>query len=249
MIMITLASHPGTPDTTPPPITMSQRYISRRLGLTCTAETFYSFIHRLCSCSKQKSPHWVLQAHIVPHFYVGPMDFISDGFKKVLTEFNQTSCGPIFVGSPSEPVDLTIITTTYAEHFNDKNDGNYLAMAMPITYIVPIFFPPTIVEQKSKEHLHKKPNKVPIFLVMGSFDSDKRNVASLKAVLEAHRGRQFQVRFLGGQSGNSKNESLVKFVNDNDSSPDDLSKIQLMANFDTFTFMSQVGEVDAVLPL
>jgi len=75
----------------------------------------------------------VLQAHIVPHFYVGPMDFISDGFKKVLTEFIQTSYGPIFVGSPSEPVDLTIITTTYAEHFNDKNDGNYLAMAMPIT--------------------------------------------------------------------------------------------------------------------
>jgi len=115
-------------------------------------------------------------------------------------------------------------------------------------YIVPTFFPPTIVE-KSKEHLREKPNKVPIFLVMGSFDSDKRNVASLKAVLEAQRGRQFQVRFLGGQSGNSKNESLVKFVNDNDSSPDDLSKIQLMANFDTFTFMSQVGEVDAVLPL
>ena len=40
MIMITLASHPGTPDTTPPPITMSQRYISRRLGLTCTARHF-----------------------------------------------------------------------------------------------------------------------------------------------------------------------------------------------------------------
>ena len=217
----------------------------------------------------------MLQAGVVPHFYIGPKDFISDGFEKVLTEFNRTSCGPIFVGSPTEPVDLTIITTTYAMSFNDKNDGNFLAMVNDTSkifichesapavegdhaknvfwltpqhsrYIVPTFFPPVIVE-KSKEHLRKNPNKVPIFLVMGSFNSDKRHVASLKAVLEAHRGRQFKVRFLGGQSEKATNETLVKFVND--SFPDDLSKIQLLPNFDTFTFMSQVGEVDAILPL
>ena len=219
----------------------------------------------------------MLRANVVPLFYVGPTDFISDGFKKVLTEFNRTSCGPIFVGSPTKPADLTIITTSYAMSFNDENDGdgNYLGMvndtskificheSVPTVegdhaknvfwltprhsrYIVPTFFPPTIVE-KSKERLRRNPNKVPIFLVLGSFDSDKRNVASLQAALKAHRGRKFIVRFLGGQSAKSKNESLVKFVND--SFPDDSSKIQLMPNFDTFTFMSQVGEVDAVLPL
>jgi len=74
----------------------------------------------------------MLRANVVPLFYVGPTDFISDGFKKVLTEFNRTSCGPIFVGSPTKPADLTIITTSYAMSFNDKNDGdgNYLGMVM-----------------------------------------------------------------------------------------------------------------------
>eukprot|EP00984_Skeletonema_dohrnii_P030710 scaffold22420_cov139-Skeletonema_dohrnii-CCMP3373.AAC.7 len=239
------------------------------------SETFYSFIHHLCSCSKQKSPLWVLRADAVPHFYVGPEKYISDGFKKVLTEFNKTTCGPIIIGKPTKIPDLTITTTTYGGQYTEGFPNNVLKKLNHTNlifichetvngvegvhaknvfwltprhsrYIVPTFFPPTIVE-KSIERLHRNPNKVPIFLVLGSFHSDKRNVASLKAALEAHRDRQFIVRFLGGQSAKSDNETLANFVND--SFPDDSSKIQLMPNLDTFTFMTRVGEVNAVLPL
>jgi len=217
----------------------------------------------------------VLRADAVPHFYVGPEKYISDGFEKVLTEFNKTTCGPIIIGKPTKIADLTITTTTYGGQYTEGFPNNVLKKLNHTNlifichetangvegvhsknvfwltprhsrYIVPTFFPPTIVE-KSIERLHRNPNKVPIFLVLGSFDSDKRNVASLKAALEAHRDRQFIVRFLGGQSAKSDNETLANFVND--SFPDDPSKIQLMPNLDTFTFMTRVGEVNAVLPL
>ena len=238
------------------------------------SETFYSYIHHLCSCSKQKSPLWVLRADAVPHFYVGPEGYISDGFKKVLTEFNKTACGPIIIGMPDR-CDLTIVTTTYGGNYREKNPNNVLKKLNRTNqiyichesvdgvggdhaknvfwltprhsrYIVPTYFPPTIVE-KSIERLRTNPNKVPIFLVLGSFNSDKRNVASLRDALEAHRDRQFIVRFLGGKSEGLKNETLVNFIND--AFPDDSSKVQLMPNLDTFTFMTRVGEVDAVLPL
>ena len=185
------------------------------------SETYYSFIYRLCSCDIKKENNWKLSNESTPHFYIGPADMMLHDFKKVLSEYNTTTCGPIFFGEPPEP-DLTIITTSYADSFKDPatiaklndpkhlfichNDAPHLegdnaSSVFWLTphhsrYVVPSYFPPTMVQ---RSRLHHPNNGQPIFLIIGNFnDVRKRNVNSLKTALEVHRNKNFAVQFLDG---------------------------------------------------
>ena len=135
----------------------------------------------------------------MPIFYIGPADYLTVGFERVLLyltvgfervlqEYNTTTCGPIYFGKPpnnshkKEP-DLTIVTTLYPNDFyyydssteklkkvamiyqhllnNPKYifirhedapvlEGEYATNVYFLTplhnrYIVPSYFPPTIV--------------------------------------------------------------------------------------------------------
>mmetsp|Transcript_15573 Transcript_15573/g.32942 ORF Transcript_15573/g.32942 Transcript_15573/m.32942 type:complete len:479 (+) Transcript_15573:169-1605(+) len=87
------------------------------------SEIYYSLIHHLCSCKPDKDKHWKIDTSTIPHFYIGPMKFLSQGFLRILEEYNTTTCGPIFLGTPPryDDPDLTIVTTSYPKHFNPEN--------------------------------------------------------------------------------------------------------------------------------
>jgi hypothetical protein len=113
------------------------------------SETFYSFINEICSCNASKDPLWTV--HSVPHFYIGPDGFISLPLKKIIQEYNRTTCGPIyFTSEKPEATDLTIVTTSYPKNFafsivdynDDENDDdeyeedpNYLGLINNSSYI------------------------------------------------------------------------------------------------------------------
>lgn len=80
-------------------------------------ETYYSFIHQLCSCGVAgKDDRWTIDSNAIPHFYVGPREYLTPGFERILREYNTTTCGPIFFGTPESP-NLTIVTTAYESNF------------------------------------------------------------------------------------------------------------------------------------
>jgi trehalose utilization protein len=121
-------------------------------------------------------------------------------------------------------------------------------------YVVPKYFPPTIVE-RAKNSLETHPNPKPVFLVTGSFsDSRKRNTNSLKHAMQAHRNKDFIIRFLGGDAFHGgeadvdpqRHESLVTFVNQSSFDPD---KVQLLSHLNDTAFMNAVEHVDVILPL
>jgi len=85
------------------------------------SEIYYSLIHHLCSCKPDKDEHWKLDTSTIPHFYIGPMKWLTPGFIRILEEYNTTTCGPIFLGTPRDPPDLTIVTTSYPDNFNPEN--------------------------------------------------------------------------------------------------------------------------------
>lgn len=243
------------------------------------SETIYSYIHKLCSCNRGKDDIWTLNtAASTPHFYIGPKLYVNTGFRRVLAEFNNTSCGPIFIDKPPVEPHLTIFTTTYCDHLLDEqnsisngyykkfgskvNDTKYIFICHDncphaewapnvyfLTprhnrYIVPSFFPPTIVG-RSKRRKNKSPPLV--FLVLGDFmDGGKRNINSLKKAIGASRDYNFTVRFLGGDKRNStRSENLLRKV-----FPSDYDKIDLIPGpVDTYDFMEHVSGVDVVLPL
>lgn len=70
------------------------------------SETFYTYIHKICSCEgNNKDPMWTITNNtqsVIPYFYIGPANFIQDDFRRILTEYNTTTCGPIFIGEPPE---------------------------------------------------------------------------------------------------------------------------------------------------
>ncbi|KAL3783599.1 hypothetical protein HJC23_002103 [Cyclotella cryptica] len=243
------------------------------------SETFYSFVNYFCSCNEDIHKHrpWKLNPHSIPHFYFGPESFVRSDLRRILQEFNETTCGPILIGTPSTP-DVTLHTTTYAtdwygrnkefdylEKLNDErhifichNDApivegaNNVYFLTPLhnRYMVPSFFPPTIVA-RSERMLRKHPNVEPVFLVLGSFHvtsgNPKRNIESLKRALSMHRDKNFTVHFLGGGSNNQSNDTLVKFVEDNFG--ENWAKIKLTPNSEADVFMSNVGNADVILPL
>ena len=84
------------------------------------SETFYSFINEICLCNASKDPLWTV--HSVPHFYIGPNGFISLALKKIIQEYNRTTCGPIyFTSEKPKSTDLTIVTTSYPASFANSD--------------------------------------------------------------------------------------------------------------------------------
>ena len=137
-------------------------------------ETYYSFIHELCRCdhANTKNRLWTLPTNSVPSFYVGPSDYLTLGFEKVLAKYNETTCGPIYLGTPKSRPDLTVVTTTYPGNFEEgsdywqlRNDPRYIfichedggerleANASSVyfltpkhtNHLVPDYFPPSFV--------------------------------------------------------------------------------------------------------
>lgn len=146
------------------------------------SETFYSYIHKLCSCDKDKDAIWSLDTNSIPHFYIGPENMVLDDLRRILVEFNNSACGPIFVGKPPiQNPHLTIFTTIYGGHFSNEdyyqhygsklNDTRYIFMChedVPemernpnvywltprhTRYVVPSFFPPAFVERSEKRKM------------------------------------------------------------------------------------------------
>ncbi|KAL7516387.1 hypothetical protein ACHAWX_001411 [Stephanocyclus meneghinianus] len=243
------------------------------------SETFYSFVNYFCSCNEDNNKRhpWVLNTNSIPYFYFGPESFVGSDLRRILHEFNKTTCGPIYIGTPSTQ-DVTLHTTTYATDWYGKNkDFEYLEKLnderhifichndAPIVegannvffltplhnrYIVPSFFPPTIVS-RSERLLKEYPNVAPVFLVLGSFHvtsgNPKRNIDSLKRAMRMHHEKNFTMHFVGGGSNNQSNGTLVKFVEDN--FRDNGAKIKLTPNSEADVFMSNVGYSDVILPL
>jgi hypothetical protein len=192
--------------------------------------------------------------------------------KKILQEYNRTTCGPIyFTSEKPEATDLTIVTTSYPKNFED--DPNYLGLINNSSYIficheedlfleenatnvyfltphhkrniLPSFFPPSYTTQvESRSQLNHKP---PLFLVLGAFyDFDKRNVPSLLHPLEKYQNYSFQVQFLGGEKGT---DSLMVQKLYDTFPINTKDKIEISDSPDTLEFMTQVAEADVILPL
>ena len=269
-------------------------------------ETYYSFIHEICSCenssnnnSSSKGSHWTIDTNTIPIFYIGPTDYLTVGFERVLQEYNTTTCGPIYFGKPpkNEEPNLTIVTTSYPNDFYDdssttakvnEGDGKYrhllnnpkyifichedapflegedatnVYFLTPLhnRYVVPSYFPPSIVQRHEKvQHEKQQHSSIekrkklnhPIFLVLGSFDKKyRRNVASLEYPLKYYRKYNFTIRFMGGasSSGWPSNAKLTQQIRDR--FPNDYHKIELLIRKDTDEFMDLVGEADVILPL
>ncbi|KAL7529322.1 hypothetical protein ACHAXR_002903, partial [Thalassiosira sp. AJA248-18] len=242
-------------------------------------ETYYTFIHHICSCAIEKDPYWRINNKVtIPHFYVGPEVMLTRGFERILQEYNTTTCGPIFVGAPNEDPHLTIVTTSYPNDFEPGhvrgyhkliNNPKYIFIchedAPPSLeenatnvffltphhsrYIIPSFFPPTLVQRHSKSIRQQHPEKPPIFLVLGGFNNKyRRNVNSLVYPLKALRHKNFTVRFLGGSSNSASNKGLTEMLR-NKFPEDDYQKIELLPRLDTDEFMVRVSEADVILPL
>mmetsp|Transcript_29270 Transcript_29270/g.66106 ORF Transcript_29270/g.66106 Transcript_29270/m.66106 type:complete len:412 (-) Transcript_29270:235-1470(-) len=238
-------------------------------------ETFYSFIHELCRCEVAKDRVWTLPTNTVPSFFVGPRHYLTLGFEKILAKFNETSCGPIFLGTPESRPDLTVVTTTYPSNFEEgsmywklRNDPRYIfichedggerleANASSVyfltpkhtNYVVPSYFPPSFVLSSIERKRSETALHPPIFLVMGGFSQKKkRNVVSLVNAMRENSAKDFVVRFMGGTSSGASNESMANLLRE--TFADDYRKIQLIPRVEADEFMEQVGRVDAILPL
>eukprot|EP00571_Detonula_confervacea_P008119 CAMPEP_0172317966 /NCGR_PEP_ID=MMETSP1058-20130122/33441_1 /TAXON_ID=83371 /ORGANISM="Detonula confervacea, Strain CCMP 353" /LENGTH=393 /DNA_ID=CAMNT_0013032665 /DNA_START=340 /DNA_END=1521 /DNA_ORIENTATION=+ len=237
-------------------------------------ETYYSFIDRICSCDSEKDV-WTINTNRLPHFYIGPEEYLTSGFESVLQEYNTTTCGPIFFGTPKDP-QLTVVTTSYPSDFEPSskrqyhkkiNDPRYIFICHEDApsleenasnvffltprhnrYIIPSFFPPALVQKHSKSTHERHPKKPPIFLVLGSFNNRyRRNVESLMYPLMHYRDKNFTVRFLGGSAENVSNDKLTQKLHAQ--FPEDYHKIEFLPRTDTDEFMVRVAESDVILPL
>lgn len=136
----------------------------------------------------------------------------------------------------------------------DNATSIYWLSPLHSRYIVPTFFPPSLVQRAQSKWLKAAAMKRnPVFLVMGSFnDGRKRNIKSLTQVLKATQHYNYTIRFLGGWANHESNETLNSTLN-NTFSAHDLGgagkKIELVPNSDAYEFMQQVGNVDIILPL
>jgi hypothetical protein len=241
------------------------------------SETFYSYVHYFCSCQSDKHPQWRLDTSSVPHFYFGPEDFVKDDLRRILHEYNQTTCGPILFGTPSDPK-VTVHTTTYASDWYGRNqkfphsdkmnqpghifichndapmvegvENIFFLTPAHSRYVFPSYFPSTIVE-RAQRSLEKKPNNPPVFLVMGSFHkragNQKRNVLSLKRAMAQHRDANFTIHFLGGGADDATNETLIDYIKEHFGV--DYNKVRLTPNSEADVFMENVGAADVILPL
>ena len=241
------------------------------------SETFYSFVEYFCSCKSDRYLQWKLETTSVPHFYFGPEKFVQPDLRRILHEYNQTTCGLILFGTPSMPK-VTLHTTTYATDWYGKNpnfphmdkinqpdhifichnnapnveDTNNIFFLTPAhnRYIVPSYFPPTIVE-RSHRALDEHPNRPPVFLVLGSFlasaGNQKRNIASLKEAMSLYRDKNLTVHFLGGGSAKLSNETLMQYVKEN--FHEDFEKVRATLYSEADVFMDNVGRSDVILPL
>lgn len=241
------------------------------------SETFYSYVHHFCSCQSDKDPQWRLDTSSVPHFYFGPENFVKDDLRRVLRKYNQTTCGHVLFGTPSDPK-VTVHTTTYGSdwygrnpnflHLDKMNQPGHIFIChndAPIIegveniffltpahsrYVVPSYFPPTIVE-RAQRSLEEKPNVPPVFLVMGSFykkaGNQKRNIESLKRAMALHHDRNFTIHFIGGGADNADNETLIDYIKQHFSV--DYNKVRLTPNSEADVFMENVGAADVILPL
>ena len=248
-------------------------------------ETYYTYIHQLCSCFVEKDSYWTIDTSTIPQFYVGPSEMLTIGFERVLQEYNKTTCGPIYFGTPKE-ADLTIVTTSYPSNFDiddkdkkgyynlinnpqyifichengppelEENATNvYFLTPSHKRYIIPSFFPPSLVSKYSQSIRQRNHYKTsPIFLVLGSFNNKlRRSVESLIGPIMTHMSKNFTIQFLGGGSsgfassdvmGDKLSERLYHMF------PREAhSKIVVLPRTDTDDFMRHVGEADVILPL
>ena len=249
-------------------------------------ETFYSFIHEVCSCETNKDSAWTITndtQSTIPHFYLGPPDYVKEDLRRILAEFNTTSCGPIYFGKPSVTPQLTIVTTRRGHHFTcddnatsckhlrdprkiyichdeapsfegDNASSIYWLTPLHSRYILPTFFPPTIVQQSLSKDVNKPIPRNPVFLVTGGFwDGRKRSTKSLIPVLKGTRQYNYTIKFLGGDPYSSdSNRNFKDYLNttfamyDN---PDYEHKIELVTKTDAYEFMQHVADADVILPL
>lgn len=91
------------------------------------SETFYALINYFCSCDSEKNHLWVLKNDNFPIFCVGPEGFVRPDLRRILEEFNNTTCGPILIGTPPEQsIDITLHTTSYeSKLYRNENRGGY----------------------------------------------------------------------------------------------------------------------------
>ena len=214
----------------------------------------------------------MLPPHSIPHFYIGPHKL--PDLAPVYAELNKTNCGPIFLSKPPSSPTIHVITsvlypgkipsqypyemlndnkTIFIFHNTDDSmEGANASNVFWLTprhsrFVVPKYFPPTIVEQ-TKKNLTEHPNPAPTFLVMGSFtDWRKRNIRSFVNAMNNLQNRSFTVRFLGGAAAHTSTNDLQDFVNTKLKTSSD--KIELLPNLDNYGFMKAVGHVDVILPL
>lgn len=245
------------------------------------SETFYSYIHEVCSCENKDSAWRITNdtRSTIPQFYLGPSLYVKEDLRRILAELNTTSCGPIYIGKPTVKPQLTVVTTKYRDHLicdnatsceylrdpryiyichddaphleGDNASSVYWLTPLHSRYILPTFFPPTIVQQSLSNIVRKPMPRNPVFLVIGTFwDSRKRNTKSLIPVLKGTQQYNYTIKFLGGDHRKS-HESFAEFLNKTFSmhNLDYKHKFELVPNTDAYEFMQHVADADVILPL
>ena len=242
-------------------------------------ETFYSFIHELCRCDHTKDRVWTLPTNSVPSFYVGPSHYLTHGFEKVLAKYNETTCGPIYLGTPESRPDLTVVTTTYPNNFEEgskywqlRNDPRYIfichedggerleANASSVyfltpkhtNHLVPDYFPPSIVLSSIERKRSEVMNSTvldPPIFLVLGGFNQKKK-RNVMSLVNAMRTHRDKDFVVRFMGGSSSGASNESMTSLLvETFGDDYNKIELIPRVEADEFMDQVGRVDAILPL
>ena len=242
-------------------------------------ETFYSFIHELCRCDRAKDRVWTLPTHSVPRFFVGPSEYLTLGFEKILSKFNETTCGPIFLGTPESRPDLTVVTTTYPNNFVDggqywdlRNDPRYIFICHEdggerleknassvyfltpkhTNFLVPSYFPPSFVISSIERKRSEMVNTTVLHppIFLVLGGFNQKKKRNVKSLVNAMRAHRDKDFIVRFMGGSSSGASNESMTNLlRETFADDYRKIQLVPRVEADEFMDQVGRVDAILPL
>ena len=218
------------------------------------SEIFYSLIREFCLDSEDKDSMWHIGARVT--FHLGPVNRMSPSLMNIWQKFNGTdpvACGPIRFGKPTgtDP-DLTVLTTTYAkptytpdfidQHVNNSkfllichDDHPEMEFAWNVfwlsphhrRYLVPNYFPKFFSALRTK-------SSTPVFLVLGKATPRKRNVDSLREILNRYREEDYVIRIMGKQFPGF----LGRF-----------DKVEYVELPDASSFVGNMSDVFAILPL